>query len=168
MAEDEIKHIVRIAKTNLDGHSTVANGLTGIKGLGPRTARTIAREAGIEPGETLGVLDEDQVENIDDVVQNVGEVLPDFMKNRKRDPATGENRHVTGGDLDLVKRQDLERMKKIRSYRGIRHIRGQKVRGQRTRSTGRTGSTVGVERARLKAEAEEEAAEEEEEEEEGL
>jgi small subunit ribosomal protein S13 len=37
-------------------------------------------------------------------------------------------------------------MRKIRCYKGIRHETGQKVRGQRTKSTGRTGTTVGVKR----------------------
>lgn len=158
MAE-EIRHIVRIAKTNLDGHSTVENGLTGIRGLNIRTARTLAKKSGLDPSETLGVLDEEQVQKLDEAVANSNDLLPDFMKNRVRDPETGEDRHVLSGDLDLVKRQDLERMKKTRSYKGIRHIRGHKVRGQRTRSTGRTGSTVGVDRAKLQAEKDEEEAE---------
>lgn len=165
--EEEVKHIVRISKTNLDGQSTVEHGLTGIKGIGQRTARTLADSSGIEPGRTLGRLEEDEVEELNDAVENAGELLPDFMVNRRRDPFTGEDRHVIGGDLDLANRQDLERMKKMRSYKGIRHIRGQKVRGQRTRSTGRTGSTVGVDRAQLREEAEEEAAAEEEGAEEG-
>jgi len=159
---DELSHIVRIAKTNLEGHSTVENGLTGIKGIGARTARTLASEAGIEPGRTLGDLEEDEIESLDEAVANAGEILPDFMRNRRRDFETGENLHVTKANLDMKKRQDLERMKKIKSYKGVRHMQGQKVRGQRTRSTGRTGSTVGVERARLREEAAEEAAAEEE------
>jgi small subunit ribosomal protein S13 len=46
----------------------------------------------------------------------------------------------------LIKREDINTMKKIRSYVGIRHERGHKVRGQRTKSTGRKGLTVGVKR----------------------
>jgi len=39
---------------------------------------------------------------------------------------------------------DIERLIKMKAYRGVRHARGKKVRGQRTRSTGRKGRTVGV------------------------
>lgn len=159
---DEVKHIVRIAKTNLKGSTSVENALTGIKGVGPRTARAIAKEAGVDPMGTIGELDDGEVENLDGVVREAGEHLPVFMRNRRRDFDTGEDLHVTKADLEMKKREDLERMKKIKSYKGVRHIRGQKVRGQRTRSTGRTGSTVGVERARIKAEMEEEEEEAEE------
>jgi len=41
-------------------------------------------------------------------------------------------------------REDLERLKKVRAHRGIRHHCGLRVRGQRTKSTGRRGATVGV------------------------
>jgi small subunit ribosomal protein S13 len=52
-------------------------------------------------------------------------------------------------------------MKMIDSYKGIRHKRGQKVRGQRTKSTGRTEGTIGVNVEAIQEEAAEEAAEEE-------
>lgn len=160
---DDVKHIVRIARTNLNGLNSVESGLTGIKGIGPRAARTLAAGAGVDPKDTLGALDQDAVTSLDEAVANADEILPEFMRNRRRDPATGEDTHVIRAELDLKRREDLERMKKIKSYRGVRHIRGHKVRGQRTRSTGRTGSTVGVERARLREEMEEKEKEAEEE-----
>lgn len=46
--------------------------------------------------------------------------------------------------VDTRLREDLERMKKSRNHRGLRHFWGLKVRGQRTKSTGRTGKTLGV------------------------
>jgi small subunit ribosomal protein S13 len=73
------------------------------------------------------------------------------MLNRRKDVYTGENRHLTGVDLTLGNNEDINLMKKMRSYKGIRHERGQKVRGQRTKSTGRTGATVGVVRKKLEA-----------------
>ncbi len=63
-----------------------------------------------------------------------------------RDFYTGENRHLFSQDVALVNEEDINLMRKIRCYRGIRHETGQKVRGQRTKSTGRTGTTVGVKR----------------------
>jgi len=64
----------------------------------------------------------------------------------------------------MSQRHDINRLKMIESYRGIRHKRGQKVRGQRTKSTGRTEGTIGVnvEEIREEQAEEEEAAGEEE------
>lgn len=47
-------------------------------------------------------------------------------------------------NLDSKLREDLERMKKIRAHRGMRHYWGLRVRGQHTKTTGRRGRTVGV------------------------
>ncbi|HOW33966.1 MAG TPA: 30S ribosomal protein S13, partial [Methanoregulaceae archaeon] len=46
--------------------------------------------------------------------------------------------------VSTARDEDINLLRKIRCYRGIRHETGQKVRGQRTKSTGRTGLTVGV------------------------
>jgi small subunit ribosomal protein S18e len=46
--------------------------------------------------------------------------------------------------LETKLREDIERMKKIKTHKGIRHHWGLKVRGQRTKTTGRRGATVGV------------------------
>ena len=66
------------------------------------------------------------------------------MANRPKDVYTGETKHLFGPDVMLQKDEDVNLMRKIRCYKGIRHETGQKVRGQRTKSTGRTGTTVGV------------------------
>ena len=78
------------------------------------------------------------------MLTNLGETAPIWMVNRPHDWETGVDLHLFGPDVDLRLRDDLNRMKMIRCYRGIRHEQGQKVRGQRTRSNGRTGLTVGV------------------------
>jgi small subunit ribosomal protein S13 len=57
----------------------------------------------------------------------------------------------------MSRRQDINRMKMVDSYRGVRHKRGQKVRGQRTKSTGRTEGTIGVNIEAIKEEQAEEA-----------
>jgi small subunit ribosomal protein S13 len=44
----------------------------------------------------------------------------------------------------MVLKDDINRLKMIRCYRGVRHESGHKVRGQRTRSNGRKGLTLGV------------------------
>ena len=53
-----------------------------------------------------------------------------------------------GAELDMRKDFEIRKMKKIRSYKGVRHIMGQPVRGQRTRAHFRkTGKAVGVKRS---------------------
>jgi small subunit ribosomal protein S13 len=68
------------------------------------------------------------------------------MTNRPKDLYTGAKRHLLGADVSMTVDDDINLLKKIRAYRGIRHETGQKVRGQRTKSTGRTGLIVGVKR----------------------
>jgi len=142
--KDEIKYLVRIANTDLDGTSTVQYALTGIKGIGIRVSKIIARKAEVDPNAIMGYLPPEQVDRLRNALENIESNMPLWMLNRRNDIYTGENRHLVGTDLILGTKEDVNLMKKIRSYKGIRHERGQKVRGQRTRSTGRTGATVGV------------------------
>jgi small subunit ribosomal protein S13 len=142
--KDNIKYIVRIANVDLDGTQTVEFALTGIKGIGVRISKILSRKADVDPHATMGYLPPEQVDRLRAVVENLESNLPVWMLNRRRDVYTGENKHLTGIDLTLGVNEDINLMKKMRSYKGIRHERGQKVRGQRTKSTGRTGATVGV------------------------
>jgi len=66
------------------------------------------------------------------------------MLNHRKDMETGEDIHVTGSNIDLRFRDEINIMKKIRSYKGIRHERGLCVRGQRTRGNNRRGLSLGV------------------------
>jgi small subunit ribosomal protein S13 len=146
MDEEEIKYFVRIRNTDLDGTKAVHIALTGIKGIGSHTSRTISSLADVDPHAVLGKLDDESVARISTVVESYISQVPTWMVNRPKDVYTGEARHLLGTDLTLTLEDDVNRMRKIRSYRGIRHETGQKVRGQRTKSTGRTGTTVGVKR----------------------
>jgi small subunit ribosomal protein S13 len=143
---EELKHIVRILNTDLEGKRQVQMALTGIKGVGRRVARIFADEAGVDPRATLGKLPDEEIDKLKKVVEEAVGILPAWMVNRRRDLATGKDKHVMGIDLTLLTREDIDFLKKIRCYKGIRHERGLRVRGQRTRSTGRTGAIVGVSR----------------------
>ncbi|HOV51794.1 MAG TPA: 30S ribosomal protein S13 [Methanothrix sp.] len=144
---EELRHIVRILNTDLAGKRQVHMALTGIKGIGRRCARIFTDKAGVDPHATLGLLSDADIEKLKNVIeQDAGKVLPVWMVNRRGDIATGTDKHVMGMDLTMTLREDLDLMKKMRSYKGIRHERGLRVRGQRTRSTGRTGAIVGVSR----------------------
>jgi small subunit ribosomal protein S13 len=146
---EELKHIVRILNTDLAGKRQVHMALTGIKGVGRRCARIFADKAGVDPRATLGLLPDAEIEKLKKVIEEEATgILPVWMVNRRGDIATGADKHIMGMDLTMTLREDLDLMKKMRSYKGIRHERGLRVRGQRTRSTGRTGAIVGVSRKR--------------------
>jgi small subunit ribosomal protein S13 len=122
--------------------------LTGIKGVGRRCARIFTDKAGVDPHATLGLLPDAEIDKLKKVIEEgaASKILPIWMLNRRGDIETGADVHVMGMDLNMTLREDLDLMKKMRSYKGIRHERGLRVRGQRTRSSGRTGAIVGVSR----------------------
>ncbi len=152
--KEDFRYIVRMASTDLDGTRSVAYALTAIYGIGIRVAEALADTAGVPRYERLGNLSEQQTDLIEATLGKLGETFPEWMVNRPRDQETGLDLHAYGPDWSVRVRDDINRMKMIRSYRGVRHETGQKVRGQRTRSNGRTGLTVGVtKKAALAAQA---------------
>ena len=153
--EEELRYFVRIGQTDLDGTKSVERSLTDLEGIGRRAARVIADKAGVERTATFGALDDETIDEIVDIVERFDEEVPEWFTNHQKDFFAGETTHETGNDLMLTRRQDINRMKMIDSYRGVRHKRGQKVRGQRTKSTGRSEGTIGVNVEAIKEEAEE-------------
>jgi small subunit ribosomal protein S13 len=129
-----------------------------MNGIGRRAARIITEKAGIDRQAVFGKLEDDEIDEIVELVESFADEVPDWMANHQNDFFSGETTHETGNDLDLTRRQDINRMKMIDSYKGVRHKRGQKVRGQRTKSTGRTEGTIGVNVEAIKEEQAEEAA----------
>ena len=146
--EEDIKYFVRIGTTDLDGTKSVRVALTGIKGVGRHTSSVIARMAKVNEYTTLGRLDDDGVNRLRAAVDQYGTKVPAWMTNRPKDVYTGEAKHLLGPDVTMARDDDVNMMRKIRCYKGIRHETGQKVRGQRTKSTGRTGATVGVKKTK--------------------
>jgi small subunit ribosomal protein S13 len=142
--EEDFKHIVRILDADLDGKRSVVHSLCGIKGIGRRVAKFIVISAGIDPGVKMGNLSDEEIEQLKTAISGVDKRLPQWMLNRRKDLLSGTDKHIMGADHVLQLREDINLLRKIRSYRGIRHERGLKVRGQRTKSTGRRGLVVGV------------------------
>jgi small subunit ribosomal protein S13 len=147
----EIRHIVRIADTDLDGKRSVLYALTSIKGISRRAAKIISVNSGLDPISTIGYLNDVDIDKLKSSVDNISTLLPTWMMNKQNDILTGEDRQILGTDVMLSRNEDINLMKKVRSYKGLRHERGLRVRGQRTRSTGRKGRTVGVTRAAIQA-----------------
>ena len=143
-AEEDIRYFVRIGQTDLDGTKSVERSLTDMNGIGNRTARIICDKAGVDRTATFGRLDEDLIEAVTEKVEQYADEVPDWLTNHQKGYYNGQTTHQVGNDLEMTRRQDVNRMKMINSYKGVRHKRGQKVRGQRTKSTGRSEGTIGV------------------------
>ncbi len=141
------RHIVRIANTDLDGSKPTYHALTKIKGVGVMFANMVCNFAKIDKYKKAGDLNEKEVSIIDSVISDpVKYGAPSWMLNRRKDYATGEDIHVVTGDLKFANENDLRLLKKIKCYRGVRHIFGLPVRGQRTKSNFRKnkGKVQGV------------------------
>jgi small subunit ribosomal protein S13 len=151
--DEDIRYFVRIGQSDLDGTASAERALSEMNGIGRRTARIICQDVGIDRTATFGGLDEETIETVVEQVNTYADSVPEWLANHRNSYFTGETTHETGNDLEMTRRQDVNRMKMIDSYRGVRHKRGKKVRGQRTKSTGRTEGTVGVNVEAIKEEA---------------
>ncbi|MFH1285661.1 MAG: 30S ribosomal protein S13 [Candidatus Micrarchaeota archaeon] len=145
----ELRGIVRVAGRDIKGEMPLETALTKVRGCGIRLARILSgiayHELKLKSDVLVGELTEDQIEKLESVISNPAKHgIPSYMLNRRKDVETGNDLHLIGTDVTFTAKQDIERDKNMNSWRGFRHQYGQKVRGQRTRSTGRTGMSVGV------------------------
>ena len=139
----ETGKIVRILQTDIPGETQVYVGLTKIKGVSWSFSNALCYKLGIDKRKIVSSLSEDEIKKIEEFIKNPS--LPAFLLNRRKDLESGENKHLITTDLDLRKDFDIKRLKKIRSYRGLRHATGQPTRGQRTKSHFRQkGKSMGV------------------------
>ena len=85
------------------------------------------------------------MDRLEDVVADPAKYsLPPRLFNRRKDFETGRDGHLIGPDLALRVKADVDFMRELRTWKGVRHSLGLKVRGQRTKCTGRKGRAVGV------------------------
>jgi len=142
---EKFQHILRVMNTNIDGRRKIAFALTAIKGIGRRYAQVVCKKASVDITKRAGELSEDEVEKVITIMSNPRQYkIPDWFLNRQKDIKDGKYSQVMSNILDSKIREDLERLKKIRAHRGLRHFWGLRVRGQHTKTTGRRGRTVGV------------------------
>ena len=142
--DSDFNYIVRIANTDIDGEKKITFGLTQIKGVGRRMATLITDAAGINREIKCGNLTESQLVKIKEVLENLDKEAPGWMLNHRKDLDTGKDIHLISTDVEMRLRDEINLLKMIRSYRGIRHESGLTVRGQRTRSNSRKGLALGV------------------------
>lgn len=141
------KHIVRVANVDIPGDRPTRYALTNIKGIGINFADVVCTIAGINKGQKAGTLTDSEIKKLNDIVQNPAEHgIPSWFFNRRKDYDSGEDMHIVTGSISFVVDNDLKRLKKIKTLRGMRHQKGLPVRGQRTRSHFRKnkGKVVGV------------------------
>ncbi|MCX8198164.1 MAG: 30S ribosomal protein S13 [Candidatus Micrarchaeota archaeon] len=145
----EVRGVVRLAGKDLRGNLPIMRAITSIRGIGINMGQVISQVAysqlGVNEKTMLGELSEPQIEKLEQILfhpENFG--VPSRLFNRRKDLLSGKDIHAIGSDLAYFVKQDIDHEKDSGTWRGFRHAYGQKVRGQRTRSTGRTGMTVGV------------------------
>ncbi len=147
----EFQHIIRFVGTDIEGAQPVTYALTKIKGVGIKLANAIIEKSGISPEARMGLLSSAEVEKLEEIVTNpVKYDIPMWLLNRRKDLETGKDIHLLSSDLVLQTKNDIDQMKKIRSWKGFRHSYGLKVRGQRTRTTGRKGKAIGVKKKQVR------------------
>lgn len=144
--QDDFK-LIRILSKDIRSNKTVYAGLTEIKGISWSFCNAICTKLKIDKNKKIEELTAEEIEKIAQFVKNP--TIPNYMKNRQKDVDSGEDKHLHGSDLDLQKEFDIKKMRKVKSYKGIRHGLGLPVRGQRTKShfrknrkkSGATGGT---------------------------
>jgi small subunit ribosomal protein S13 len=141
----ELRTIVRVMGSDLDGEKPLIQALQGIKGISYSMSKAVVNATGYDPMSKLGSLAENDIQKLEQIIKNPENYeIPSWMLNRRKDRASGKDIHYSGSDLDVSKKFDIQRMIDIKSYKGVRHMLGLPARGQRTRSSFRKGRVVGV------------------------
>ncbi len=148
----DIKQIVRIINADIPGNKQLVNALTSVSGIGYSFSAAICNSLNLDKKIKVGVLSPEQIKKIEQVIKEPEKFhFPSYLFNRRIDPETGKNLHLITSNLKLTQEFDIKNMKKIKSYKGVRHALGLPVRGQKTRSNFRKGKAIGVSKKKAKA-----------------
>src|SRR5919197_2606298 len=151
LSASEYKHILRIAGKDIEGSKKVIVAVSEIKGVGYNFAQVLTQTLNINPDRRVGFLTDGELREIEQAIANPDKAgVPAWYLNRRKSMDTGSNHHIITSDLDFASTNDVEREKLVMSWRGYRHMFGLRVRGQRTRTTGRKGGAVGVKKIPMK------------------
>ena len=143
--EERTEALVRIMGHDIVSNKNIYTGLTKIKGIGWSVSNAVCINLKIDRKKKISDLNKEEIKKIEEFIKKLE--VPDFLKNRRSDLESGNNKHLFSVELDMRKEFDIKRLKKIKSYRGSRHTAGLPSRGQRTRSHFRkVGIAVGVKR----------------------
>ena len=146
----EYRYILRIMGTDASGTLKTSYAVAQIKGVSASLSNAVLKKAGVNPDLRVGFITESDIAKIEDVIRDPAKYnLPSWLFNRRKDSETGKDIHLLSADLILRTKMDIDQVKEIRSWRGYRHAYGLKVRGQRTKTTGRAGKALGVKKKTL-------------------
>lgn len=141
--------IVRLGETNLDGSKKVKDAIRSIKGVSFAYAKVISNIFGMSE-KTVSDLSEADLNRLEEIIAHPEKHgIPEWFYNRRRDPDSGNNVHLTTSQLSFTQKMDINKEKKIKSYKGMRHMFELPVRGQRTRGSFRKGKVVGVSKKKV-------------------
>ncbi len=150
LKEKRSGRVVRILATDIEGSMKIITGIAEIKGIGNNMANVIILKLGLDKKKRMQDLSDPEIDKIETAITNPASLgVPDWMLNRRKDLDTGKSLHLSTNDLIFAKKSDIDLMGEIKSYKGLRHSRGAKVRGQRTASTGRGRVAVGVQKKKI-------------------
>ncbi|MCK5043441.1 30S ribosomal protein S13 [Candidatus Pacearchaeota archaeon] len=142
VSEQASERMVRILSRDIEGGMKIYPGLTKIKGVSWTLSNAVCKTLNIDKNKKIGSLTDEEIKKISEFIKNPK--VPEYILNRRKDFETGENKHLVGSDLELQTEFDVKRLKKIKSYRGFRHMAGLPSRGQRTRSNFRKNKRKGA------------------------
>ncbi len=134
--------VIRLLSKDIEGKMKIYPGLTKVKGISWSFSNAVCKKLKIDKNRKIGSLTKEEMTKIAEFIKNPE--VPKQILNRRDDFETGKNKHLTGGDLELQTEFDIKKLKKIKSYRGYRHMSGLPLRGQRTRSHFRKNKSKGV------------------------
>ena len=141
----QYENLIRILGNDIPGEKKTLIGLTQVRGIGYMFANSILQILKIDPDSRIGTLSQENISSIEEMIQDPKSAnFPTWFLNRQKDVETGDDLHLLTSDIAFNIRNDIEREKGVFSWRGYRHMYGLKVRGQRTRCSGRKGGAVGV------------------------
>ncbi|MFA4952641.1 MAG: 30S ribosomal protein S13 [Candidatus Pacearchaeota archaeon] len=132
LVEAREDRVVRIMSKDIEGKMSVYSGLAKIKGISWGFSNAICNSLGLDKKRKIGLLSTEEINKISEFIKNPK--VPPFLLNRRKDFQSGEDIHLNGSNLELQQEFDIKRLKKIKSYRGLRHMSNLPVRGQRTKS----------------------------------
>ena len=124
--------LVRIMGKDIRGDIKIGPALTKINGISWTFANAICKILKLERKKRIQDVGKEELSKIEEFIKSPS--VLGFLKNRQKDIEDGEDKHISGADLKLKKEFDIKRLKRIKSYKGIRHNANLPVRGQRTKS----------------------------------
>lgn len=152
MEKENIKQIVRVVNTDIFGKKQLYIALKQIYGVSYSFSNAVCNVLNFPKNKKIGLLSTEELKKIEDVVLNPQNYkIPAYLYNRRKDHNTGKDIHITTSKLKLTKDFDIKNLRKIKTYKGMRHSFGLPVRGQSTKAHFRKGKKVGVTRKGAKS-----------------